>query len=202
MVSRKNWVKNAVRPQPDFAAGKEMKKNKGKSGRKAKGGFFAALETLPYKPNGNLCGQEMAESCVPACTRMLILDLVPQAEHQLAYSESFLRQVFKTGKRGSSLRKIPEVLLAAGVQGYAYRKDLTFDELQQALPTSSVIVRLSGQKIEDGHVVIVDEINEDFVAVRDPLPIGQGTAYRVSLEAFLLAWQAKENGLGQAVVLE
>ncbi len=177
-----------------------MKKDKGR--RKAKGGFFAIQETLPYAPNKKLCGQETAESCVPACTRMMILEFVPQAEYQLAYSESFLRQVFKTGKRGSSLRNIPEVLREAGMYGYVYRKDLALNELQRSLQKSSIIVRLSGQKIEDGHVVIVDEISEDFVAIRDPLPIGQGTAYRVSLNSFLLAWQAKENGLGQAVMLE
>lgn len=177
-------------------------KDNSKSRRRAKGGFFATQETLPYKPSGKLCGQETAESCVPACTRMLILDLVPQAEYQITYSESFLRQVFKTGKRGSSLRKIPEVLREAGMSGYVYRKHLTFDALQRAVQESSVIVRLIGQTLEDGHVVIVDEISDDFVAVRDPLPIGQGTAHRVRLAHFLLAWQAKENGLGQAVVLE
>lgn len=177
-------------------------KDKAKGKRKAKGGFFATQETLPYTPAGKLCGQETAESCVPACTRMLILDFVPQAEHQIAYSESFLRQVYKTGKRGSSLRKIPEVLHEAGMPGYVYRKDLPLDELQRAVQKSAVIVRLSGQTLEDGHVVIVDEISEDFVAVRDPLPIGQGTTYRVRLDRFLMAWQAKENGLGQAVVLE
>lgn len=88
---------------------------------RAKGeGFFAAARTLPYRARGVLLGQDTPDSCVPACTRMLIYDLLPGAGERHIFSESYLRAAFETDTTGSEVSRIPEVLRGAGIEGYGY----------------------------------------------------------------------------------
>jgi len=167
---------------------------------KARGdGFFSAAETHPYLPRGVLLGQSTEYSCVPACTRMLILDHVPAARHDPNLSETFLRTQFQTDKEGSVIASIPAILRANGVELlYVYQSDLTFEQLRRALTYGDAIAVL--RDLQNIHVVIVEQITDDAVALRDPLPPGTGSAYWVALNVFLAAWQT--TGLGSAIVLE
>ena len=167
---------------------------------KARGdGFFSASDTRPYLPWGVLFGQSNEYSCVPACTRMLILDQVPGARHDPNLSEAFLRTQFQTDKEGSVIARIPALLRANGVEApYAYASDLTLAQLRNALTHGDAMVVLRDP--QNIHVVIVEQITADAVALRDPLPPGTGSAYWVALEVFLTAWQ--RTGLGSAIVLE
>jgi ABC-type bacteriocin/lantibiotic exporter with double-glycine peptidase domain len=169
--------------------------------KKAKGGFFATKATFPYVPRGVLYGQATEDSCVPACTRMLIHDLLPEAQERIEYSESYLRIAFKTDRSGSSLKAIPTVLSQAGVLHYVYRADLQIEELTSALQKASVIVRLSGNNLTEGHAVIVDAIENDLVAIRDPLPRSSGSTYRIRLADFLPMWIPVTLSSGQAVIM-
>lgn len=130
---------------------------------------------------------------------MLLFDLFPERQQDYSYSESFLRAALTTNQRAP----VPELLRHLGNPlPYRYRKDVTRGELQRAILNAFVMVRVAGQDRADGHVVLVEEISDDFVALRDPLPEAQGSAYRISLNVFLTAWQAKKTGLGQAILVE
>jgi hypothetical protein len=55
---------------------------------------------------------------------------------------------------------------------------------------------------QGAHAVLVDEITDEFVALRDPLPPGTGSAYRLPVQIFVQAWP-DENGETHALcVLE
>lgn len=174
---------------------------KNKRYRKTKGGFFAARVTFPYLPKGVLYGQATEDSCVPACTRMLIHDLLPDSVDSIEYSESYLRMAFKTDRSGSRMKAVPTVLSQAGILDYVYRADLQLDELKLALQKAHAIVRLSGNNLSEGHAVIVDAIENDLVAIRDPLPNNSGSAYRIRLTDFLVAWVPATLSSGQAVIM-
>ena len=174
---------------------------KNKRYRKTKGGFFATRVTFPYLPEGVLYGQATEDSCVPACTRMLLHDLLPDAEERIEYSESYLRIVFKTDRSGTRMKAVPAVLSQAGILDYVYRADLQLAELKLALQKASAIVRLSGSNLSEGHAVIVDAIENDLVAIRDPLPSNAGSAYRIRLTDFLPAWIPAALSSGQALIM-
>ena len=80
----------------------------------------------------------------------------------------------------------------------AYASDLTLAQLRNALTHGDAMVVLRDP--QNIHVVIVEQITADAVALRDPLSPGTGSAYWVALEVFLTAWQ--RTGLGSAIVLE
>ena len=55
----------------------------------------------------------------------------------------------------------------------------------------------------DGHRdLTIDRIIEQSVSIRDPLPEGTGSAYQVTVEAFLSVWARDESGAGRAVAVE
>jgi hypothetical protein len=132
---------------------------------------------------------------------MLIHDLLPGAGARLVFSESYLRAAFETDAAGSLVSRIPEVLREAGVEGYDYRTDLSFDDLRLALRRGAAIVRVVGRQPDAAHVVIVEEADGQFVALRDPLPLATGSAYRVAVADFLAAWLSGESDSGRAVIM-
>lgn len=170
---------------------------------KARGeGFFAAVETRPYQPRGVLLGQATDDSCVPACARMLLFDQYTERASAYAFSESFLRGACATGRAGSVIARVPEILRQSGLRlPYHYRTDLTLAELQAAITRAFAIAVVRSQLPRAAHVVIVEEMTADDIAIRDPLPRGRGSAYRVPLAAFEASWLSGQTGLGSAVIV-
>lgn len=41
------------------------------------------------------------------------------------------------------------------------------------------------------HAVIVDGLSRQMVLIRDPLPLGEGSAYKITLGRFKQAWTGK-----------
>lgn len=176
-----------------------MKKKHPFSKRARGDGYFRFADTKPYAPRGVLLGQGNSDSCVPAYTRMLILDYLPDAVGDLNHSEAALRFMFQTDEQGSIIARIPKVLRASGVKKpLAYRTDLTIEQLRESLwgGDAIVVLRIPGNM----HVVIVEQITADSVAIRDPLPPGRGSAYVVALRDFLTVWE--KSGQGSAVIVE
>ena len=162
-------------------------------------GFFGFAETMPYAPMGVLFGQSNEFSCVPACTRMLIVDHWPEAQNEPNFSEAYLRTQFRTAKEGSAISRIPAVLQTSGVgTPYLYRSDLSLEDLEHSLRLGNVIAVLRDAR--NIHVVIVEQMVGGFVAIRDSLPPGAGSAYWVALELFLAAWL--KNSRGTAIVVD
>lgn len=165
-------------------------------------GFFAAVDTYPYKPRGVLIGQITDESCVPACVRMLLLDEFPHLADDYRLSESFLRNALETTSKGSSVAGVPAVLREMGIiRPYAFRVDVTFTELKRAAADGAMMVILRTFFPQSAHVVLVEEVTEARVAVRDPLPLGRGSAYAVALSEFMSAWSNSTSKLGCAVIV-
>jgi ABC-type bacteriocin/lantibiotic exporter with double-glycine peptidase domain len=171
--------------------------------RKARGGFFASEEVTPYFPKGVILGQRDPNACVPACCRMLLFDILahPQANPDL--SESHLRNLFGTNESGSSISEMPEILRQLGVaEAYEYQRALTLEELGAAILRGSALVTVHSASYQGTHAVLIDEIVDNFVAIRDPLPPGRGSAYRLPLEIFMRAWPDETGETHALVVLE
>ena len=149
-----------------------MKKKHDFSKRARGEGYFRFTDTQPHLPRGVLLGQGNSDSCVPACTRMLLFDYLPSAIDDLNFSEAALRFVFHTDEQGSIIARIPEVLRASGIKkSFAYRTDLTIEQLRASLQQGDAIVVL--RTPGNIHVVVVEQITENVVAIRDPLPPGR-----------------------------
>jgi filamentous hemagglutinin len=170
---------------------------------KARGeGFFAAFDTVAYQPRGVLLGQATDDSCVPACVRMLLLDNLPHLEGDHRFSESFLRDALETTDEGSAVARIPAVLREMGViRPYAFRADLTLSELRASAQSGAAVVVLRTIFPESAHVVLVEEITDEVAALRDPLPLGVGSAYTVGLQEFASAWYRRNSDVGCAIIV-
>lgn len=165
-------------------------------------GFFAAMETAPREPRGVLVGQHTGASCAAACCRMLLLDSLQGAEDSLLFSESFLRAALATNSRGTVIARIPEVLHEIGLPAmYHYRQDLVIGELQKAVKAIPAIALVRASGDDEFHALIVEGIKGQSVDIRDPLPEGIGSAYRISLALFLSVWAGKKSGCGRAIVV-
>jgi hypothetical protein len=165
-------------------------------------GFFAAFDTQPYQPRGALLGQAADDSCVAACVRMLLIDHFPERADDYRFSESFIRDICETGLDGSVVAIIPTVLQEMGVvRPYVFRARITLNELRESVQSGAAVAVLRTVFPESAHVVLVEEITDEIVAVRDPLPWGLGSAYTVGLQEFASVWLLKGSDVGSAVIV-
>lgn len=167
------------------------------AGGRARGdGFFTAEETLLYEPTSHLIGQFTEDSCAAACCRMILLG------QGLDIVESYLRHVLEVDG-GVALSALPPVLQQLGAaESYIYRADLSLETLRDLTRKAAAIVYVKRERARDGHALLVDGIDDEgFVLIRDPLPLGTGSAYKVSVESFLKVWLRRQER-GIAIVVE
>ncbi|MGI8638874.1 MAG: cysteine peptidase family C39 domain-containing protein [Pyrinomonadaceae bacterium] len=144
--------------------------------------FFAESEQIAYQSPHELIAQINDDACVAACARMLLADFGIDA------TESYLASALET-EGGAYLSKIPQALKAFGLnKNYEWRNDLTIAELSKSLKRECAAVSLQRKNAKFGHSVIVDDIITDEIRLRDPLPLGQGKSYAVSIEKFSDVW--------------
>ncbi len=173
-----------------------MSRDKAESAHARGKGFFAAAETETYHPQGNVIGQMTPDSCVAACCRMLLRD------HVADIVESHLRVALETDEEGSFVSKAPEVLRHFGLlPPYVYSANLTVDDLKQAASHGPIVAAVRFADERSWHTLLVDEFDDEWVLIRDSLPEGIGSAYKVSLTEFSRVWLVKETGYGQAVIV-
>jgi ABC-type bacteriocin/lantibiotic exporter with double-glycine peptidase domain len=165
-------------------------------------GFFSFAETIPYQPRGVLIGQQTADSCVPACIRMVIFDQFPEKRDDYQSSESFLRTALHTDFRGTSLLKVPEIFLQLGISLRYEYCTCSVEELKNSLQNAVALARVTKSNPKEGHLLLVEKFTDDYVAIRDPLPEGEGSAYLVPIDAFLKVWQSEITSLGQAILVK
>ena len=97
------------------------------------------------------------------------------------------------------IARIPAILRANGItKPYVYRSDLSLAGLRRAIEHDVVIAVLRDP--QNIHVVIVEQITDELVAIRDPLPPGTGAAYWIALDVFLSVWM--KTSWGSAIVLD
>jgi ABC-type bacteriocin/lantibiotic exporter with double-glycine peptidase domain len=177
--------------QEDTGKGASQKRPAGK----ARGCFFAAFETFPYAPRGVVFGQNKQDSCVAACCRMLLSD------QGIELPESDIRAALKVDG-GAFISKLPEVLRQCGLTTtYQYRHDLTIDDLRLTAQQGPAVAFVARPREKAGHALIIEQITEQRVCVRDPLPEVEGQAYQVVLSDFLLVWIRPQTGSGQAAIV-
>jgi SPP1 gp7 family putative phage head morphogenesis protein len=193
----RSWREIEKRRKAGTLTGVPSLKAKGR----AKGSFFANKETLPYTATGVIRGQSTESACVPAVCRMLIFDRFPELEDDINFSESYLRHFLNTGPTGSVIADIPSVLQMAKIDEYQYRNDLTFDDLREAVRRGAAVASVYKKSNETGHVLIVEEITDTHVAVRDSLPENTGSSYRVRWEDFLAVWLSPKTQRGIGVIV-
>lgn len=159
---------------------------------RARGGFYNQVETFPSTPTGIVLGQGTQDSCVAACCRMLLDD------YYIVQPEAFLREALKIDQ-GAYLSELPAVLGQFGLPlAMAYRNDLTIEELAAVVERAPAVVFVRSAA-SAGHALVVDELGE-LISIRDPLPQGRGSAYRIRRAVFELAWLRAASGRGQAVI--
>lgn len=132
---------------------------------------------------------------------MLIFDRFPELEDDIGFSESYLRGFLNTDATGSVIADLPSVLRMATIDEYEYRNDLTFDELREAVTRGFAVASVYKKSNETGHVLIVEEITDETVAVRDSLPDNRGSSYRVRQEDFLTVWLSPKTQRGIGVIV-
>lgn len=171
--------------------------------RRARGeGFFAAADTQPYQPSGIVLGQETPDSCVAACCRMLLFDHLPVRRQDYRYAECFVRTALETDQNGGVITLIPETLRQFGLPDeYVFYRGLTVEKLRELAVAKPVIALVQPDPAGKLHALLVDLVSDREVALRDPLPIGYGTAYRLALPVFLTCWLRGETGCGLAVAV-
>ena len=144
--------------------------------------FFDASEQKPYLSTRKVIAQLNADTCVAACARMILADCGIDAP------ESYLASALET-RGGAYLSKAPQVLRDFGVKGnYEWSNKLTIADLSKAVKNRRAIILLQRKNAEFGHSIIVDDIIDDKVRLCDPLPVGQGKSYAVSLDIFTQVW--------------
>ena len=162
---------------------------------RARGWFFIQAQIFAYRPTGVVYGQGAQDSCLAAGCRMLLRD------YGVELAEAYLRDALRLDQ-GSYLSQVPALLQAFKTgQDFVYCDDLTLDDLKLAVRLGSALVFVKEGKGFAGHALLVDEINESRVAIRDPLPLGMGKAYRVSVTDFVRVWLRPHNLLGRAVII-
>ncbi len=144
--------------------------------------FFVESEQRPYLSAHKLIAQFNTDTCAAACARMILADFGVDAP------ESYLASALET-ESGAFLSKVPEVLKQFGGKSiYEWRNNLTIADLSEAVKTGRAIVLLQRVNAKFAHALIVDDIIDAEIRLRDPLPIGQGKSYAVSLKTFTEVW--------------
>lgn len=162
---------------------------------RTRGWFFIQAEIFDYTPLGSVFGQGAQDSCVAACCRMLLDD------YGIEQAEAYLREALNLDQ-GSYLSQVPATLQAFEMaQEFVYRDDLTLDDLKLAVQLGSALVFVKRVQDTTGHALLVDEITESHIAIRDPLPLGMGKAYRVSVADFVSVWLRPKSLRGRAVIV-
>ena len=163
---------------------------------KARGeGAFGGDETVPYNTDLNIFGQMTRDSCIAASCRMILKEgeSIPEAWVRIATKVD--------AGEGAFLRDVPDALRQFDeAADYIYKEALSFDELMAATEKGSAMVTLRTSVTGHGrHALVVDGFEDGMVLIRDPLPEGEGSAYKVTIETFRRAWE-DQSGNGKAII--
>ena len=136
-----------------------------------------------YEPAGQVIGQTTTYTCVAASCRMVASDV------GVALTEAEVAAALKTAPTGASMFDAAAVLEQFGVTGGQALRQATLAELQAGLASGrSAIVGVNIPGI-GRHAMVVDRIADGMVYVRDPLPVGTGSSFAMTLSDFLSNWR-------------
>ncbi len=75
---------------------------------------------------------------------------------------------------------------------------VSLTELEQAVQGNSATVSI--RALGARHAVMVDDIRKGLVSIRDPWPVGKGSAYKISIDDFVNLFD-NGNGTGRALTI-
>lgn len=134
------------------------------------GDLGPAGERGPYEPEGDLKGQIHDYSCVAASCSMVA-----------GGPEAYWREAAGVDESGGTLSNAANALTKNAYPA-AYRTGMSVEDLAEATDSGPAIVAGAG------HAVVVDSISDGQVFIRDPNPLGVGSAYSVSESDFASWW--------------
>ncbi|CAG9241132.1 tRNA nuclease CdiA-2 [Burkholderia diffusa] len=151
-------------------------------------GLFAGAEIGPYTPTSSVAGQAFDFSCAAASCKM--------AANLADVPETYIRQAIQTDTTGTALKNIPEGLQQLGFTGTSsYIPDATAASIASATESGAAAVVNVSTPSGGIHAIVVDSIKNGVAYIRDPWPIGTGSAYSVSVDAL------QEAMTGKAVII-
>ncbi len=124
-----------------------------------------------YDADG-LKGQMQPYSCVAAACSMVG-----------GWPEAYWRTAADTAIDGTQLSDAARALNDQGIPSI-YRTDLSISDLAAATIRPSIVAG-------NGHAVVVDGVSGGRVFIRDPWPVGEGSAYTVSISDFSEWWSGR-----------
>ncbi len=136
-------------------------------------------------------GQTKGYTCVANSLRMVLSDL-----GKIEFEDS-LALALKTDKNGAHITDIPKAVESLGIQDvvmevHRSHKGVTVSTLEKALKNGerSAVVSVYNKDF-GGHAIVVDRIYDGQVFIRDPMPLNQGSSYRVSVDDFRKSFRKK-----------
>jgi len=127
----------------------------------------------PYEPDGPILGQMQSYSCAAASCAMVA-----------GGPEAFWRTMAGTNTDGTAMSGVESALREAGFVAERF-EGLSLSDLSIATQNGPAIVG------GNGHAVVVDLVADNVVYIRDPLPLGDGSAYSVPSAVFDDWWNGR-----------
>ncbi|RZJ57461.1 MAG: hypothetical protein EOO55_03355, partial [Hymenobacter sp.] len=149
---------------------------------------FHPLDPLPLASLNKVHGQSTGFTCVASSLRMVL------ADKGFTYGENALAEALGTSSYGASIMHIPDALVKLQLADQVATTLLnraSFDELAAAVGQGSqaiVSVTIPGL---GAHALVVEEITGTHVHIRDPLPLDEGSTYKVKISDFETYWNKR-----------
>ncbi|HCA07414.1 cysteine peptidase family C39 domain-containing protein [Chryseobacterium sp.] len=133
-------------------------------------------------------GQSTDYTCAATSLRMTLHD------KGILLLEDELARALKTDSKGASILDIPEALyfkrLEDEVTAIAESK-IILPELLEKLEDGDMAIVSIGTNQFKGHAVLLEKIENGKVFLRDPLPMNQGSSYKIDIEDFMEIFNEK-----------
>jgi filamentous hemagglutinin len=139
-------------------------------------GLFSSVNRTSYTPKGETFGQAFDFSCVAASCKM--------AANLVDTPEAYIRQAILMESDGAFLSNVPKGLKDLGFTGTAtYSSDITVKTITSATENGAAVIVNVRTELGGLHAIVVDSVEHGIVGIRDPWPLGVGSAYSVPTSA-------------------
>jgi ABC-type bacteriocin/lantibiotic exporter with double-glycine peptidase domain len=104
--------------------------------------------------------------------------------------EMYLREALNVdAEKGGLLKEAPKGIADFGKTA-TYAESMSMEELAHQTQGGAVVVSVS-KKGYGAHALVVDGVTDEHVLIRDPLPEGQGSSYKIRKSSFMGMWAGK-----------
>jgi hypothetical protein len=137
------------------------------------------MELNPIVTNRLLHGQSKRNTCVASSLKMILDDM------GIKIDEDVLAEKLGTTDNGVSVGKVPEALSKLDINtNVQARPNITIDEMASSVENGKPVIASVNIPGKGSHAIVIDGVGNGQVLIRDPLPMGTGSSYSVSLNDF------------------